>query len=430
MLGIVADDVTGGADLAGMLTSRGARTLLCVDQTHLPIDPDEHWDAVVMALKTRSIAADEAVARSLRALGSLRRHGARQVFFKYCSTFDSTEVGNIGPVLDALLAAMGASFSCLVPALPINARTQYLGHLFVNGRLLSESSMRNHPLNPMHDSDLVRLLRAQTRRGVGLVPLDTVRRGPASIRAAVTALSSEEVALALVDAIDDGDLMTIAEAFVDDPLVSGSSGLALALPDVWQTRGLWRPDDRAPQAPPSGYAPTLILCGSCSSRTGEQVAYIERLTGPVVHLETAAMRGGSGNAELARVLATVGDQLRTRGWSLVASCAGGPSPAVAGTGEGQDPRQAPQIEAALARLALLAVSDLGVRSLLVAGGETAGAVARVLNLSTLRVGPQLDPGVPVCYTREAPDVAVVFKSGNFGKPDLFPRALQYFGHSL
>lgn len=428
-LGVIADDVTGGADLAGMLTSQGVRTLLCLDVTAVPpeaVTDHSRWDAVTLALKIRSVPAAEAVSRALLALRSLQALEARQLFFKYCSTFDSTAAGNIGPVLDALMHATAVPSCCLVPALPVNGRTQYFGHLFVEGRLLSESPMRDHPLNPMRDPDLVRHLQAQTRRRVGLLCLQTVRAGTQALRAARARLEQEGVALALVDAIDDGDLRTIAEAFAEDRLVSGGSGLALALPGAWRERDGDSPGESRSDREHHAAGPTLILSGSCSVRTREQIACLEASAGAVERVRLHRVETGDLEDEESRLRGALAEQIRARGWAAVSSSTDAPIPVdSAGAGRGTPARL---LERLNADLAAFAVAQLGVRSLVIAGGETSGAAVRALGLMALEVDGVLDPGVPICYALAPRGLTVVLKSGNFGQPDLFLKALRRFGH--
>ncbi len=424
-LGVIADDVTGGADLAGMLTSQGIHTLLCLDVTTVPVEAVTHhprWDAVVLALKIRSVAAAEAVSRALSALRSLLTLEARQLFFKYCSTFDSTAEGNIGPVLDALMNATAVRSCCVVPALPVNGRTQYLGHLFVDGRLLSESPLRDHPLNPMREADLVRHLQAQTRRRVGLLCLPAVRAGAQALRVARAQLEREGIAFALVDAIDDTDLQTIAEAFAQDRLVSGASGLALALGGVRRERD---GGDVARSALEHAAGPTLILSGSCSERTREQIACLEASVGPVERVRLDQLEGGDLAAEESRLRGVLGEQIQRRGWAAVWSSMAAPASVDSTAGH---PARARLLEKLNADLAAFAVAHLGVRSLVIAGGETSGAAVRGLGLVALEVGVMLDPGVPVCHALAPRGLTVVLKSGNFGQPDLFLRALRRFGH--
>ncbi len=395
LLGAIADDYTGGSDLAGMLAERGVRTLMHFGVPDKPLIGS--YDAAVVCLKSRSIAAAEARAVSARALAWLQSAGARQIQFKYCSTFDSTAAGNIGPVLDELLTRLNVPLSVVVPALPVNGRTQYLGHLFVNGVPLAESPMRHHPLNPMTDSNLVRHLAAQTPSRVGLIPLPVVQSGAAAIRRLTAQLTRDGVRMALVDTVSEPDLATIAEAIVDSPLISGGSGIAAHLP------AFWRLESAVPA--PASLATTsaggvLMIAGSCSAATLEQ---LQRYGGAAIHFEVAAER-------------TAGILERT-GRALVYSSAP-PERRLPAASAGA-------IEQALARLAIDMVDNHGVRRLIVAGGETAGAVVDALGVKAVEVLRVLSPGVPALKTLGARPLALVLKSGNFGTPDFFAEAAAY-----
>ncbi len=394
LLGAIADDYTGGSDLAGMLAERGVRTLM-----HFGV-PDEplrgSYDAAVVCLKSRSIASAEAREMSARALAWLQSAGARQIQFKYCSTFDSTAAGNIGPVLDELLTRLNVPVSVVVPALPVNGRTQYLGHLFVNGVPLAESPMRHHPLNPMTDSNLVRHLAAQTSSRVGLIPLPVVQSGAAAIRQVTAQLTREGVRMVLVDAVSDSDLAAIAEAIVDSHLISGGSGIAAHLP------AFWRLESAVP--PPASLAATsaggvLMIAGSCSAATLEQ---IQRYGGAAIHFEASGETAGI---------------LERTGRALVYSSAP-PDRRLPAASAGA-------IERTLARLAVDMVDTHGVRRLIVAGGETAGAVVDALGIKAVEVLRVLSPGVPALKTLGARPLALVLKSGNFGTLDFFAEAAAY-----
>ncbi len=290
LLGVIADDFTGATDVASMLVQAGLRTVQTIG---IPADAAVvgDADAVVVALKTRTIPAPAAVAESLAALAWLRSAGARQFYFKYCSTFDSTDAGNIGPVADALLDALGADFTIACPAFPENKRTIYQGHLFVGDVLLSDSPMRNHPLTPMTDANLVRVLARQTQRKVGLVPFATVTQGAEAIRAAFARLRGEGVTYAVVDALQNRDLLSIGEACRDLLLVTAGSGVALGLPENFVQAKL------APLRADASHLPTVggkvaVLAGSCSAATREQIAVMARS-----HLAVAIDPLAGGNAE-------------------------------------------------------------------------------------------------------------------------------------
>jgi 3-dehydrotetronate 4-kinase len=400
LLGAIADDYTGGSDLAGMLRERGVRT---VQLFGIPEDLGvaEGYQAVVLCLKSRSIAAPEACDQSLAALEALGRLGARQIQFKYCSTFDSTERGNIGPVTDALMEAMGVESTIAVPALPVNGRTQYLGHLFVGSQLLSDSPMRNHPLNPMTDSNLVRHLQAQTKRRVGLIDLHTLRRGAAAA----------EPGIALVDAISEADLDTIAEAFVDLPLITGGSGLGMALPRVWRNRGLLSGSGKL-QTEPALPGRTLILSGSCSAATLKQLDELENAGYSSVRVDVARLMENAP-AELDR---------------LVTACANTDVAAVRSSAPAServpDEQASTAIEALFGQLAKHLVESRGVTSIIVAGGETSGAVVNALGIKAVEILDTIDPGVPALKALGNRPLRLALKSGNFGAPDFFLKTMR------
>jgi len=356
LLGAVADDLTGATDLANTLVKAGMSTALLVGSPDEETIPDV--DAVVIALKTRSIGADAAVRLSLTALQKLRALGARQFFFKYCSTFDSTDQGNIGPVAWALLEALGSDFTILCPAFPDNGRSVYQGHLFVGDRLLSESGMENHPLNPMRDPNLVRVLRRQSPAPVALISIATVRAGVEAIRSSIRELRAQGIPFAIVDAIENNDLIAIGRAAADLPLVTGGSGLAIGLPQNFRSAGLLKPNDGKAERLPSIPGPTAILSGSCSRATNEQVALF-RKTNAVFDLDPRrlAMSEDLVSAALQWAESRLGDE------PILISATTTPDKVLAGAGE--------CVEQALARIAK-GLLERGVRRLVVAGGETSG----------------------------------------------------------
>ena len=421
LLGAIADDYTGASDLASMLSEKGVRTALLFGVEAFAGAVDLPHQAVVVALKSRSIPAEEACSQSLHALLELRRLGARQIYFKYCSTFDSSSEGNIGPVTEELMKALGIGFTVAVPALPVNGRTQYLGHLFVGDRLLSESHMRHHPIHPMTESNLVRHLQAQTRVHVGLIPHSTVRRGAVAIRDEIRRMDRSEDTIALVDAVTDDDLVAVAEAVEDHPLVTGGSGLGMALPGVWRRHGMLDvPEQSFVHASKPG--PVLILSGSCSAATLDQIGALERSRGPGISMDVLRVIENP-EAEVDRLMDAASDSLLKRGWALVySSAAPGERERLIGAAGGGDLSGA--IERVHAALARRAVGDGLVRHLIVAGGETSGAVMNAVGLRALEVAHVLDPGVPVMRSL-SDDLTVTLKSGNFGSSDFFSKALTY-----
>jgi uncharacterized protein YgbK (DUF1537 family) len=421
ILGCIADDFTGATDLAGMLTRGGMRTLQTIGVPDADDPALPGADALVVALKSRTIPADEAVAQSLAALEWLRAQGCGQFLFKYCSTFDSTDAGNIGPVAEALLDALGAPFAIACPALPENGRTVFNGHLFVGTDLLSESPMKDHPLTPMRDANLVRVLQRQCRGRVGLLPHAIVRRGAGAIRDACARLAADGVRLAIADAVEDANLAALGEACRDHALVTGGSGIALGLPGNFRRAGVaLAPGSAAVMPRASGHA--AVIAGSCSAATQRQVAFLrERCES--LRLDPAAL--AADPTAIGAAVAWAAPRL-ARGPVLIYSTAAPDDVRAAQAALGAD-RAASLLEGALASIARQLV-DLGVRRLVVAGGETSGAVVRALDVCALAIGPQIDPGVPWTVTiagggSTVPSIALALKSGNFGGDDFFAKAL-------
>jgi len=413
-LGCIADDFTGATDLGDTLVQRGMRTILLVD---VPADglavPDA--DCVIVALKTRTAPASAAVHQSTAALRWLRAAGTRQFFFKYCSTFDSTDAGNIGPVADALLAELGEVFTVAVPAFPENGRTVYLGHLFVGEQLLSESSMRHHPLTPMTDANLVRVLQRQTTGRVGLIPYQTVRGGPEAIRGACARLRDGGVRYAIVDAVAPEHLDHIGAACEGLRVVTGGSGVARGLPGNFLRQGVLRFAGGAEALPPvGGYA--AVLAGSCSAATLAQVAEMRR-SAPALAIDPRAL----ATEDVAARAVRWAEPLLPRGPVLIYTSAPPDEVARVQQALGQE-RAAALVERALTEIASGLVTR-GVRRLVVAGGETAGAIVQALGIRALRIGSRIDPGVPWTLGLGEIPIALALKSGNFGSPDFFLRAL-------
>ncbi|MFM9884699.1 MAG: 3-oxo-tetronate kinase [Burkholderiales bacterium] len=408
-LGCIADDLTGATDVALMLQNAGMRTIQTIG---VPAGIAlEDADAVVVALKSRTAPAGEAVAQSLAALEWLRAHGAQQVLFKYCSTFDSTDAGNIGPVADALLDAIGASFTVACPAFPTNKRTVYLGHLFVGDQLLSDSPMKDHPLTPMRDANLVRVLSRQTTRKVGLVPLPTVRQGATAMRDAFAKLKDSGHAYAIVDAVADEDLLALGLACAELPLFTGGSGIAMGLPANF---GVRRGGDATI---PAVGGHSAVLSGSCSAQSNAQVANWVKVR-PAFRIDPHRLADGEDLAAAALAWAR---PLLDAGPVLVYATAEPESVRKAQARIGAE-RAGELVEQCLARIAHGLVK-MGVRRLVVAGGETSGAVVNALGVRALRIGPQIDPGVPWTVSTAEPLLALALKSGNFGTADFFDKAL-------
>ncbi len=417
LLGCIADDFTGATDLAGILVKAGMRTVQLIGVPDGPV-PDG-IDAIVVALKSRTIPPTEAVAESLAALRWLQAAGARQCFFKYCSTFDSTPQGNIGPVADALMAALATDFTIFCPAFPANGRTIHKGYLFVGPELLNESGMRNHPLNPMTDASLVRVLQRQVPGKVGLVDFSAVRQGADAIRARFAALRGQGVRFAIVDADCDGDLEAIGAACAGLPLVTGGSGIALGLPENFRQQGLLGCGEVADRLPGTGGL-RAVVAGSCSLATQRQVA-VMREQAPAFQVNPLSLARGEDvvSAALKWAAARVAESP-----VLVYATAAAETVREVQARLGAD-HAGRLVEEALGAIARGLVR-LGVGQLIVAGGETSGMVVKALGVTGLRIGPEIDPGVPWTTVLQGPDVgpplALALKSGNFGSEDFFLKA--------
>ena len=417
-LGCIADDYTGASDLANTLTRAGLRTVQTIG---IPADdlklPDV--DAIVVSLKSRSIEAGAAVSRSRAAEKWLRGRGADHVLFKICSTFDSTDAGNIGPVMDALLADRGEAIVLVTPAFPETRRTVYHGNLFVGSVPLNESPLKDHPLNPMRDSNLVRVLARQSKTQIGLVELATVVRGPEAVRARLADLSGQGIGAAIIDAVFDLDLETIGAVALDHRLSVGASGIGLGLARALVGSG------RVPKGvsiemeePPIG-GPAACLAGSCSQATLQQIATAEA-TMAVLHLDPDRIIAGQDEVRRALAWAT---QRIAEGPVLIASSATPEEVAALQSRHGRD-AAGHAIEQAMADIAEGLVRS-GVRRLVVAGGETSGAVVDRLGIPGFLVGAEIAAGVPVLRAVGAKegDMLLALKSGNFGGPQFFSDAL-------
>lgn len=407
-LGCIGDDFTGSSDLANTLAKGGMRV---VQYTGVPEGPSAaEVEAGVVALKSRSIDPAEAVAQSLAALEWLKAQGCEQFFFKYCSTFDSTPEGNIGPVAEALADALDASKVIVCPAFPGTGRSVYQGHLFVGDRLLNESGMQNHPLTPMTDADLRRWLAPQTGLSIGHVDAGAVFAGADAVRAGLDAAEAAGHRLVVVDAIRDADLMVIGEAAAGLPLITGGSGVALGLPrNFGCTAGV---PDWAPQS-----GKVVAVSGSCSQATRAQVAYHAARHPAREILAEDVIEGRLTAGEVAAWL------LDRAGVPLAYSSADPAMVSQVQERHGRD-RSASALEGFFAQVARDCVAG-GATRVITAGGETSGAVVEGLALSELAIGPEIDPGVPAL--RAGPELVVALKSGNFGTEDFFEKAAGVLG---
>ena len=417
LLGCIADDFTGATDLANNLVRAGMRVVQTIGVPTQPLQAEV--DAVVVSLKSRTIDPEQACVQSVAALRWLQAQGAQQIYFKYCSTFDSTAQGNIGPVTDALMAALQTDFTIATPAFPDAGRTVFKGYLFVGSVLLHESGMQDHPLTPMTDPNLVRVLAPQTRHQVGLIDYAVVAQGEAAIRARIAALRAEGIAIAVVDAVSNADLLRLGAALADMPLVTAGSGVAIGLPANFGIT----PNEQASCLPPvSGLQ--AIVSGSCSRATNTQVAAFRAAGLPAFAVDPLRLQQGAEVAQqlVAEALAFCQMHL-AKGPVLVYSTA---EPNVLKGIQDQLGVQAAGqlVEQTLARIAVGLVQH-GVGQLIVAGGETSGAVVQALGMTQLQIGAQIDPGVPWCAGHTAltnKTLHITLKSGNFGTPDFFTKA--------
>jgi len=423
MLGVIADDFTGATDVASMLVRAGMRTVQTIGipglQGNGDVPPEvAAADAVVVALKSRTTPPAEAIADSLAALRWLQAAGARQFYFKVCSTFDSTPAGNIGPVAEALMAALGTAQTLVCPAFPENGRTVFRGHLFVGDELLSDSGMKSHPLTPMSDSNLVRWMQRQSQRRAGLLRHDVVARGAAAVTERLAALQADGIAHVVADAVDNDALRTLAEGAAHLPLWVAGSGLALGLPAVLAAQGAVTLTDHAADLDPlNGKA--AVLAGSCSTATQAQVARWIAAGRPALRIDPLALARDEPVADEALAWARAQSDApllyATADAATLAQTQAALGVAEAGA----------LVEHTLARIARGLV-DAGTQRLVVAGGETSGAVVQALDVRTLRIGAAICPGVPwtqaVRTAGQAP-LKLALKSGNFGGPDFFTEAL-------
>jgi len=416
-LGCIADDYTGASDLANTLTKRGLRTVQTIGVPAQALTLPE-IDAIVVALKSRSIEAETAVARAREAEAWLRARGVPHLLFKICSTFDSTDAGNIGPVMDALRQDAGETIVLVTPAFPETGRTVFQGHLFVGSIPLDESPLKDHPLNPMHDANLVRVLARQSAAPTGLVDLATVAQGAPAIRQRLQALAADGTAAAIADAVFERDLEAIGEAALDHKVSIGASGLGLGLARALVARGVVKPAKSAGALAEIG-GPAVCLAGSCSQATLAQVARAEAAM-PVLRLDAEKLLGGAREAE-----AAVDWALERLGPKPLLIASSAPPERVADLQQrfGRD-TAGRAIESAMATIADALVAK-GVRRLVVAGGETSGAVVDRLGLQAFLLGPEIAAGVPVLRTLGGSrgDMMLALKSGNFGGVDFFVDAL-------
>ncbi|MEZ8059040.1 3-oxo-tetronate kinase [Vibrio splendidus] len=416
LLGVIADDFTGATDIAGFLVENGMRT---VQLNGIPTGEfDTSADAVVISLKSRSCLVDEAVTDSVIALKWLQSQGCQQFYFKYCSTFDSTAEGNIGPVTDALLAELGESFTIVCPALPVNGRTVYNGHLFVFGELLSDSGMRNHPVTPMTDSSVVRMMDAQSEGVSGLVNFQTIEQGSDAVTVRFNELKAQGSRYAVVDAFNAEHLVTLGQAAKSMKLITGGSGLAAGIAKNWTEHLVDQSDAKHAGSPVKG--PTVVFSGSCSVMTNQQVAVYKQLA-PHFAIDVKAC--------------LTNDQYANEVFDWVMTNSQGDfAPLVYATADAAELKAIQEeygahasshaVEQFFSQLAIK-LQQHGVKNFIVAGGETSGVVTQSLTVKGFHIGPQIAPGVPWVKSVEG-ELSLALKSGNFGDENFFAKAQSFF----
>ncbi len=419
LLGCIADDFTGATDLANNLVRTGMRVVQTIGVPSGPLSAEV--DCVVIALKTRTIAPADAVAQSLQALRWLQGQGASQFYFKYCSTFDSWYQGdvrgNIGPVTEALMDALDTDFTIATPAFPDNGRTVFKGHLFVGDALLSDSGMKDHPLTPMRDANLVRVMQAQCQSKVGLIDHKAVAAGAAAVAQAIAQLKSQGVRIAIVDAVSNDDLTRMGPALRDLPLLTAGSGVAIALPANFGLQA----DPRTSRLP-AAQGRQAIVSGSCSQATLGQVQHAQDQGVPAWALDPAALMDDAGQQQAIDQALQFAARHSAKPVLVYSSATPDAVRAIQQRfGVEQAGHRVEQTLAAIAR----GLVQQGVRQLVVAGGETSGACVQALEIEQLQIGPQIDPGVPWCHARAplSPEgLHITLKSGNFGGVDFFTRS--------
>ena len=416
LLGVIADDFTGATDIAGFLVENGMRT---IQLNGIPTgDFDASADAVVISLKSRSCPVDEAITDSVTALKWLQSQGCQQFYFKYCSTFDSTAEGNIGPVTDALLAELGESFTMVCPALPVNGRTVYNGHLFVFGELLSDSGMRNHPVTPMTDSSVVRMMDAQSEGVSGLVNFQTIEQGSDAVTARFNELKDQGSRYAVVDAFNAEHLVTLGQAAKSLKLITGGSGLAAGIAKNWTEHLADQSDAKHAGSPVK--APTVVFSGSCSVMTNQQVAiYKDHAPHFAIDVKMCLTNKQYANEVFDWVMTHIQSELAP----LVYATAEVTALKVIQDEYGAD-ASSHAVEQFFSHLAIKLQRN-GVKNFIVAGGETSGVVTQSLGVKGFHIGPQIAPGVPWVKSVEG-ELSLALKSGNFGDENFFAKAQSFF----
>lgn len=416
LLGVIADDFTGATDIAGFLVENGMRTVQLngIPKKNIHVDAD----AVVISLKSRSCPAEQAINQSLEALRWLQVQGCQQFYFKYCSTFDSTAQGNIGPVTDALLAELNETFTIVCPALPVNGRTVFNGYLFVLGELLNESGMRHHPVTPMTDSSLVRLMNNQSQGECGLVNYQVIEQGVDAVVARFAQLQEEGKRYAVVDAINSTHLITLGQAVKSLKLITGGSGLAAGIAQNWANKLADQSEAQSAGLPTK--APGVVLSGSCSVMTNQQVARYQSVA-PHFAVDVEACLRDKNYVQQAFIWVTA--QLDSQYAPMVYATADPDKLKAIQTQYGAA-TSSEAVEQFFSQLAHQ-LQEFGIKNFIVAGGETSGIVTQSLGVTGFHIGPQIAPGVPWVQSIDG-SLSLALKSGNFGDERFFEKAQDFY----
>lgn len=429
--GCVADDDSGATDVAGMLTEKNVKTVILIDipSPKAFMEYTQGYEAVVIANHTRAIMPDEARHKTSMAIRALQILNPYMYQIKYCSTFDSTETGNIGSSIDAAMDVLKVKSTVVVPALPINGRTTYMGYHFVNGQLLSDSPMKDHPLNPMRDSNLVRFLQKQTSRKVGLIPYEIVKLGTKRLRDILKELEMEGYEMIVVDAIEKEHLSTIAKATIKHILITGGSGITMEIPDLFLKEGRIRGKkiDFDHIELRQGSEATLIISGSCSTSTQKQNEYAKENGFISIQIDADKLIGEQKADEIGRIeknaIQYINDGRNVIIYSYESRESIKKTQEIGKRNGLEKEGVGVSISGSLAEITKSVLDQTKLNKLIIAGGETSSHICRELGFCALEVGRQIDPGVPYCFSKGNYELALVLKSGNFGGGDFYLKAI-------
>ncbi|PHM35743.1 3-oxo-tetronate kinase [Xenorhabdus innexi] len=421
-LGVIADDFTGATDIASLMVQNGWQVALLLsipdDSTFIPHDVD----AIIISLKSRSCPVDESIEQSLKACRWLRQKAnCSRLFFKYCSTFDSTIKGNIGPVTDVLMDELQIDLCLICPALPINGRTVVYGYLFVNGQLLNESDMQYHPINPMKDSNLLRLMEQQSRGTAGLVDINCVRQGELSIRDRLCQLRCKGIRYAVVDTLLMDDLLLVAQAAHDMTLITGGSGLGGAIARYCSGGNSEKTSIKKLPLPRNRRM--VILSGSCSVMTYRQVLEYKKIASTMeLDIDKCI-----NNPDYIHLLVDWIIQQPMKGLAPMLYTTRPPGVLKLTHNQYESFQVSKIIEQLFAQIAN-ELRQKDFNTFIITGGETSGKVVQSLGINQVGIGAIIAHGVPWVYDLQS-DCWLALKSGNFGEVDFFHYAQEIF-HEL